>query len=71
MQDLRKKAGLNPSQKITLLVQTEVQVREFVEKFADEIKKSAGLEKLEFNALVEDGKEISTDGFVIKAKIVV
>ena len=40
-----------------------------MEKFAEEIKKSAGLEKLEFNATLEDGQEISTDGFVIKAKI--
>ena len=41
----------------------------YTEKFAEEIKKSAGLEKLEFNAVLEDGQEISTDGFVIKAKI--
>ena len=40
-----------------------------MEKFSSEIKKSAGLEKLEFNASVEDGQEISTDGFVVKAKI--
>ena len=69
LQDLRKKAGLNPNQKINLLVQAEEQAREFVEKFANEIKKSTGLEKLEFNATVEDGKEISTDGFVIRVKI--
>ena len=50
-------------------VQAEKQVREFMEKFSNEIKKSAGLEKLAFNAIVEDGQEISTDGFVIKAKI--
>ena len=69
LQDLRKKAGLNPNQKINLLVQAEEQAREFVEKFANEIKKSTGLEKLEFNATVEDGKEISTDCFVIRVKI--
>ena len=69
LQDLRKKAGLNPGQKIILRVQAENQAREFMEKFAGEIKKSAGLEKLEFNAIIEDGQEISTDGFVIKAKI--
>jgi len=69
LQDLRKKSGLNPGQKIVLLVQADIQAREFMEKFAEEIKKSARLEKLEFNAVVEDGQEISTDGFVIKAKI--
>src|SRR3989339_47994 len=69
LQDLRKKSGLNPGQKIVLLVQAEKQAREFMEKFAEEIKKSAGLEKLEFKVIVEDGQEISTDGFVIKAKI--
>src|SRR3989338_3684870 len=69
LQDLRKKTGLKPGQKIVLLVQAEVKAIEFMEKFAEEIKKSAGLEKLEFNATLEDGQEISTDGFVIKAKI--
>ena len=69
LQDLRKKSGLSPSDKIVLRVQAEKQVREFMEKFSNEIKKSAGLEKLAFNAIVEDGQEISTDGFVIKAKI--
>jgi len=68
LQDLRKKAGLNTSQKIVLLVQAEKQAREFMEKFTNEIKKSAGIEKLEFNAVVEGGEEISTVGFVIKAK---
>jgi len=69
LQDLRKKSGLNPGQKIVLLVQAEKQAREFMEKFTNEIKKSAGLEKLKFHVAVEDGQEISTDGFVIKAKI--
>ena len=69
LQELRKKAGLTPSKKITLLVQAEIQAREFVEKFANDIKKSAGIEKIEFSALIEDSKEIATDGFVIKAKI--
>ena len=40
-----------------------------MEKFDKEIKKSAGIEKIEFSTLIEDGKEIATDGFVIKAKI--
>ena len=70
LQDLRKKSGLNPGQKIVLLVQAEGHAREFMEKLAEEIKKSAGLEKLEFKVIVEDGQEISTDSFVIKAKVV-
>ena len=69
LQDLRKKAGLNTSQKIILYIQADADAMKFTEKFAEEIKKSAGLEKLEFNAVVEDGQEIFTDGFVIKAKI--
>ncbi|MEK7157633.1 MAG: DUF5915 domain-containing protein, partial [Patescibacteria group bacterium] len=69
LQDLRKKSGLNPSDKIVLLVQAEIQAREFMEKFAGEIKKSAGVERLEFKTVVEDGQEISTDGFVVKVKI--
>jgi isoleucyl-tRNA synthetase len=68
-QDLRKKAGLMPGQKIVLIVQAEEQAKEFMEKFAEEIKKSAGLEKLEFSISMEDGQKISTDGFVINVKI--
>ena len=69
LQDLRKKAGLNPGQKIVLRVQAEELAREFIKKFANEIKKTASIEKLEFNAALEDGQEISTAGFIIKAKI--
>ena len=69
LQDFRKKAGLNTSQKIILYVQADTDTVKFIEKFAEEIKKSAGLEKLEFKAFVEDGQEISTDSFAIKAKI--
>lgn len=69
IQDLRKKSGLTPGEKIVLCIQAEIQAKEFIEKFANEIKKSAGIEKLEFIAIAEDGKEISADGFVIKAKI--
>jgi len=68
-QDLRKKSCLNPGRKIVLLVQADIKAKEFMEKFAEEIKKSAGLEKLEFKVIVEDGQEISTDSFVIKVKI--
>ena len=32
-------------------------------------KKLDNIEKLEFNATLEDGQEISTDSFVVKAKI--
>jgi len=70
LQDLRKKAGLNTSQKIILYIQADTDARKFMEKFSEEIKKSANIEKLEFNTLLEDGQEISTDGFVIKAKVV-
>ena len=68
-QDLRKKAGLNTSQKIILYVQADIDAMKFMEKFTNEIKKSAGLEKLKFHVAMEDGQEISTDGFVIKAKV--
>ena len=70
LQDLRKKAGLNTSQKIILYIQADTDARKFMEKFSEEIKKSANIEKLEFNTLLEDGQEISTDSFVIKAKVV-
>ena len=71
LQDLRKKTGLNPGQKIVLLVQADIQVREFMEKFTEEIKKSANIEKLEFKDIVEDGQEISTDNLTVKVKITI
>ncbi|MDE1988663.1 MAG: class I tRNA ligase family protein [Patescibacteria group bacterium] len=69
LQELRKKSGLNPNDKIALLIQAEEQIKKFIEKFADEIKKSAGIEKMEFNVALEDGQEISTDSFAVKVKI--
>ncbi len=69
LQDLRKKDGLNPGQKIVLLIQADIKALEFMEKFTDEIKKSAGIEKLEFNATLENGQDIPTDSFVAKVKI--
>lgn len=69
LQDLRKKSGLNPSDKAVLLVQAETKTAEFMKKFADEIEKSAGIEKLEFNVAIENGQEISTGGFTMKVRI--
>ncbi|RJQ30555.1 isoleucine--tRNA ligase [Candidatus Parcubacteria bacterium] len=69
IQDLRKKEGLKPEQKVLLEIQAEEQARQFIQRFSSEIKRSAGLEKIEFKAMLEDGREISTDGFVIKGKI--
>mgnify|MGYP001599445197 FL=1 len=69
LQDLRKKSGLNPCDKIVLRVQAEKQAIEFMEKFSDELKKSAGLEKLEFNAIIEGSQEVLVGNFTVRVKI--
>lgn len=56
LQSLRKKSGLSPQDKIVLHVQTSNQGQQLMEKFADEIKKTAGI--TEFNFTHNDGDEI-------------
>lgn len=69
LQDLRKRSGLKPGQKASLRIQAEEQAREFIEKFENEIKKAAGLDKIEFNGSLEEGQEVKTDRFIVKVKI--
>lgn len=69
IQDLRKKSALNPSDKIILLVQAEEKAENFMKKFTEEIKQSAGIEKIKFNAVIENAQEISLGDFMVKMNI--
>ncbi|HRY62765.1 MAG TPA: class I tRNA ligase family protein [Candidatus Paceibacterota bacterium] len=51
LQDMRKKMGLNPQDKVLLRISTDAKGKEFVKKFETELKKSAGLSGLN----IEDG----------------
>lgn len=60
LQDMRKKMGLNPQDKVLLKVSTDISGKDFVKKFETELKKSAGLSSLIFeDALI--GSEIALE----------
>lgn len=54
IQDLRKKAGLKPDQKIVLEIQTNEAGQELLKKFENEIKKSTGVKKIKFKEIKND-----------------
>ena len=68
IQDLRKKAGLKPDQKIILEIQTNETGKKLFKKFENEIKKSIGATKIEFIDLI-DGEEIKIDELEFKINI--
>ncbi|MBI5079308.1 class I tRNA ligase family protein [Candidatus Wolfebacteria bacterium] len=68
IQDLRKKAGLKPDQKIILEIQTDEIGKNFIEKFENEFKKSVGAEKIKFIDLI-DGEEIKIDELEFKIEV--
>lgn len=57
LQSLRKKSGLEASDRIVLHVQTSTEGQQLIEHFADEIKKTAGI--TDFNFTHNDGDEIA------------
>ena len=64
IQDLRKKAGLMPQQKIELVIETS---EDFVKNFSDEIKRSVNASAVEFTK--NDGEEIKINELIFKIKI--
>ena len=51
IQDLRKNKNLKPQDRVGLIVSTDGVGKKLVEKFSEEIKKVAGIEKIEFSNL--------------------
>ncbi|MEK7595934.1 MAG: DUF5915 domain-containing protein, partial [Patescibacteria group bacterium] len=64
IQDLRKKAGLAPRQKIELIIETG---EDFVKNFSSEIKRGVNAGAIKFAK--NDGEEIKIDGMEFKIKI--
>ncbi|MEK9184066.1 MAG: DUF5915 domain-containing protein, partial [Patescibacteria group bacterium] len=71
LQDARKKAGLFPGQKIALEIAVDSATQKFLKKFEDEIKKTAGIEKLEMAPGVKEGQEIKINDKMLRFKIVI
>ncbi|MDP3902076.1 MAG: class I tRNA ligase family protein [bacterium] len=69
VQDARKKAGLMPEQKVIMQVEADAAGKAFVEKFSEEVQKTAGVEKLEFAENITDGEEIKLEGKHLKIRI--
>ncbi|MDD2935381.1 MAG: class I tRNA ligase family protein [Candidatus Pacebacteria bacterium] len=68
IQRMRKDADLVPSDLVELEVETNEVGKELIEKFADDLKRTAGLEKIEFED-VDDGEEIKIDELTFKLKL--
>ena len=68
IQRMRKDANLVPSDLVELEVETDEVGKELIEKFANDLKRVAGLEKIEFEG-VDDGEEIKIDGLEFKIKL--
>ncbi|HRH31611.1 MAG TPA: DUF5915 domain-containing protein, partial [Candidatus Paceibacterota bacterium] len=67
MQDMRKAAGLTPSDVITLTIESDEQGTQLIETFADDIKKTVLAERINFGA--NDGEEVKIGDQVFKVKI--
>ncbi len=67
LQDMRKKAGLNPTDVITLAIETNDAGRSVIESFQSEIQKVVNVSTLSFES--NDGEEIRVDDLVFKVKI--
>ncbi|MFA6338505.1 MAG: class I tRNA ligase family protein [Candidatus Paceibacterota bacterium] len=69
IQDLRKKEGLNPSDKVVLLIETDEKGKSLIESFKAEISKLTGLKEIQFIASSE-GEETDIAGTKLKIKII-
>jgi isoleucyl-tRNA synthetase len=67
IQDLRKKAGLVPQQKIELAVETDIGGERLIEQFEAEIKRATNTTAVEFAK--NNGEEINIRGLLFKIKI--
>ena len=67
LQDMRKEAGLTPSDKVALFLETNDQGKNFVKKFENDIKKTVLISNIEFKN--NDGSEIKIDDLAFKVKI--
>ena len=63
IQDLRKKKNLKPQDKVGLRIDTDENGKKIAEKFKEEIKKTAGIEKIEFTDL-ENVEKIKAGDFL-------
>ena len=68
IQDLRKKAGLKPSEKVSLSVETSGEGKNLIQKFESDLKKTAQISKINFGE--NDGTEIKAGGLVFKVKVI-
>ena len=67
IQDMRKKMGLTPSDKISLSIETTKEGQELVKKFEEDLKKVVLAEMVKFEQ--NDGEEIKVDTVLFKIKI--
>ncbi len=68
IQRLRKGAGLMPGDEAELAVEADEKGREFISKFAEEIKRAARLSAIDF-APAPDGEEVKIEDLNFKVKI--
>nr|MBP9821540.1 class I tRNA ligase family protein [Candidatus Paceibacterota bacterium] len=67
LQDMRKKAGLNPTDVIALSIETNDAGRAVIESFQSEIQKVVNVKELIFGQ--NEGEEITVDDLVFKVKM--
>ncbi len=68
IQDLRKKSGLIPQDKINLVVQTSQEGEKLINSFANEIKKGTNTASIKFS-IVPEAEELKTGEIIFKIKI--
>ncbi len=69
MQDIRKKEGLKPNQMVEFYIGTDSAGRDFVVKYAKEIKKSISAKSLIVRSALEGGYEVKIGELNFKVKI--
>ncbi|MBU2263404.1 class I tRNA ligase family protein, partial [Patescibacteria group bacterium] len=67
IQDLRKKAGLKPQDKIGLIIETNKDGEEIIKKFDSEIKKLTNTTEIKFSE--NSGEEIKVEDLIFKIEI--
>ena len=67
IQDLRKKSGLNPQDKINLEIETDEAGEKFIKNFKNEIKK--GTNSVEIKFAQTEGEEIEIDELKFKIEV--
>ncbi|NOY35866.1 MAG: class I tRNA ligase family protein, partial [bacterium] len=68
IQDLRKKAGMTPGQKMELVIETDSEGENFINDFMDEIKNATNVTDIKFSRL-PDGEETKVENLIFKIKI--